>query len=75
MPKTLWCSRIPSTQSDVLWQTVCQGGGNPSRKLLVQFTEEGYEDSAWIKEKFVPRRFVEEFEQRQDQEDPPELQD
>jgi len=48
-------------------------GGNPSRKLLVQFTEEGYEDSAWIKEKFVPRRFVEEFEQRQDQEDPPEL--
>jgi hypothetical protein len=48
-------------------------GGNPSRKFLVQFTEEGYEDSAWIKEKFVPRRFVEEFEQRQDQEDPPEL--
>ena len=63
---------IPSTQSDVLWQTVCQGGGNLSRKLLVQFAEEEYEDSAWIKE-FVPRRFVEEFEQRQDQEDPPEL--
>ena len=48
-------------------------GGNPSRKFLVQFTEEGYENSAWIKEKFVPRRFVEEFEQRRDQEDPPEL--
>jgi hypothetical protein len=49
-------------------------GANPSRKFQVQFTEEGYEDSAWIKEKFIPRRFVEEFEQRQDPEDPPELQ-
>ena len=47
-------------------------GGNPSRKFMVQFTEEGYEDSAWIKEKFVPRRFVDEFGQQQDPEDSPE---
>ena len=29
-------------------------GGSPSRQFLVQFMEEGYEDSAWIKVQFVP---------------------
>ena len=40
-------------------------------ELLVQFTEDGDEDSAWIQAKFVPQRFVDEFEQRDQPEEPP----
>jgi hypothetical protein len=46
------------------------GGVDPTREFLVQFTEQDYENSAWVKEKFVPRIFVDEFWQRVD-EDPP----
>jgi hypothetical protein len=40
------------------------GGSVPTREFLVQFTEQDYENSAWIKQKFVPQRYVDDFHQR-----------
>ena len=37
------------------------GWGNPTRELLVQFAKDAYENSAWVKEKFVPQRYLDEF--------------
>jgi len=40
------------------------GGRNPTRELLVQSAKDAYENSAWVKEKFVPKRYLDEFWQR-----------
>ena len=46
-------------------------GRNPTRELLVQFTEKDYENSAWIPEKFVPQRYLDEFWARVELDGPP----
>ena len=51
------------------------GGRNPSAELLVQFTKDAYENSAWVKEKFVPQQYLDEFYSRVNAEedaDPPD---
>ena len=45
------------------------GGGK--RELLVQFSESNYENSAWVREKFVPRPYLDDFLQRVDPDEPP----
>ena len=47
------------------------GRAVPTRQLLVQFSKEDYENSAWIHDKFVPQRYVDEFWQRVEPEGPP----
>lgn len=42
------------------------GGRTPTRELLVQFTEDDYENSAWVKQKFVPQIYVDDFWRRVD---------
>ena len=45
--------------------------GGPVQEFLVQFTETEYENSAWIPEKFVPQRYLDEWLLRFEPEGPP----
>ena len=48
------------------------GGGH---ELLVQFVKGDFADSAWIPEKFVPPRYLDEFWERIDPDEPPDPED
>ena len=47
------------------------GGRDPTRELLVQFTERDYENSAWIPERFVPQSYLDKFWARAEPDGPP----
>jgi len=46
-------------------------GRDPTPEMLVQFTETDYENSAWISEKFVPKRYLDDYWSRVEPDGPP----